>query len=270
MNFSLMFFAASEDTTIKDKYNLIIESAKYADKNGFSSIWVPERHFIKFGYLYPNPAVLHSALARETNRVGLRAGSVVMPLHNPIRVAEDWAVVDNLSGGRIGISFAPGWNPDDFAFHPEKYKERHKEMYAGIDKVRTLWEGGSINVVSGNGKNVDISTYPKPIQEKLPIWITASGNPESFIKAGDLGANLLTHILDQDAQQLGKKIALYKEALAKNGFDPNCAQITVMIHTFLGENSEEIRELAREPYCEYMKANKNIFSGLAQSRGKPI
>lgn len=270
MKFSLMFFAASEDELIKDKYNLVIESAKYADNNGFASIWVPERHFIKFGYLYPNPAILQSALARETKHVRLMAGSVVAPLHDPIRVTEDWAMVDNLSGGRAGMSFAPGWNPDDFVFYPEKYKERHKEMYASIDVVKRLWEGGSITKTSGNGKQTDVCIYPKPIQKELPLWITAASNPESFIKAGELGANLLTHILDQEAQQLGEKITLYREALAKNGFDPKTREVTVMIHTFLGANAAETKEQARKPYCEYLKANRNIFAGLAQSRGNKV
>lgn len=270
MKFSLMFFAASEDELIKDKYNLVIESAKYADDNGFASIWVPERHFIKFGYLYPNPAILQSALARETKHVRLMAGSVVAPLHDPIRVTEDWAMVDNLSGGRAGMSFAPGWNPDDFVFYPEKYKERHKEMYASIDVVKRLWEGGSITKTSGNGKQIDVCIYPKPIQKELPLWITAASNPESFIKAGELGANLLTHILDQEAQQLGEKITLYREALAKNGFDPKTREVTVMIHTFLGANADETKEQARKPYCDYLKANRNIFAGLAQSRGNKV
>lgn len=265
-----MFFAASEDDLIKDKYNLVIESARFADQNGFSSIWVPERHFIKFGHLYPNPAILQSALARETKHVRLMAGSVVAPLHDPIRITEDWAMVDNLSGGRVGISFAPGWNPDDFVFYPEKYKERHKEMYATVQTVRRLWEGGSINKLSGNGKQADVGVYPKPVQKQLPLWITCAGNPESFIKAGEQGANLLTHILDQEAQQLGEKIALYRDALSRNGFDPASREVTVMIHTFLGANALEIKEKARKPYCEYMKTNKNIFAGLAQSRGNKV
>src|SRR5918912_1452433 len=99
MQFNLMFFSSREDATSKDKYKLVLEGAKFADQHGFSSVWVPERHFTELGCLYPNPALLHAALARETRNIGLRAGSVVMPLHNPIRVAEEWSVVDNLSGG---------------------------------------------------------------------------------------------------------------------------------------------------------------------------
>ena len=141
MQFGLIFFSSREATDHTDKYRLLIESAKFADRHGFSSVWIPERHFTKDGWLYPNPAVLHAALARETERISLRAGSVVMPLHDAIRVAEEWAVVDNLSDGRVEISFASGWHPNDFVFFPEKYTNRHEEMYHGIQIVQKLWQG---------------------------------------------------------------------------------------------------------------------------------
>src|SRR5206468_8221040 len=114
IGFSLMFFGSDEGAAARDKYEMVIAAARYADEHDFTAVWVPERHFTRMGSLYPNPAVLHAALARETKRLRLRAGSVVLPLHNPIRIAEEWAVVDNLSGGRVELSFAPGWNPGDF------------------------------------------------------------------------------------------------------------------------------------------------------------
>ncbi len=90
MKFGLMFFASSEESLSGNKYRVVLESARFADANGFSSVWVPERHFTQLGSLYPNPAVLHAALAASTSRVRLLAGSVVVPLHHPIRIAEEW------------------------------------------------------------------------------------------------------------------------------------------------------------------------------------
>lgn len=84
LQFGLMFFASGKEVLEQDKYRLVLESARFADQHGFASVWLPERHFTQFGGLYPNPAVLHAALARETQRVQLRAGSVVLPLHHPI------------------------------------------------------------------------------------------------------------------------------------------------------------------------------------------
>src|SRR5215469_4440553 len=169
MKFGLIFFSSSEAHFSGDKYRLVIESTKFADSHGFSSVWIPERHFTKDGWLYPNPAVLQAALARETRQIHLRAGSVVMPLHNPLRVAEEWAMVDNLSGGRVGLSFASGWHPNDFVFFPDNYGNRHEEMYRGIQTVQKLWRGEAIQMKGGDGKLVEIRTYPTPIQPELPI-----------------------------------------------------------------------------------------------------
>lgn len=268
MKFALMLFASSEDALAGDKYHLVMESARFGDRHGFSSVWVPERHFTKFGALYPNPAVLHAALAMTTARIRLHAGSVVTPLHNPIRIAEEWAVVDNLSRGRIGISFASGWNPDDFAFFPERYADRHEEMYQGIATVRRLWRGETLAVTSGNGKAAEIRIYPTPVQKELPVCLTAAGNPRTYQAAGQMGANLLTHILDQDIDQLAEKIALYRKARSDAGFDPDSGQVTLMLHTFVGTDAELVREQARRPYCEYLKANLGLLGGVAQSRGR--
>lgn len=270
MQFGLMFFASDENALQGDKYHLLIECAKFADQHGFSTVWVPERHFTQFGCLYPNPAVLHAALARETERIRLLAGSVVLPLHHPLRVAEEWSVVDNLSGGRIGISFASGWNPNDFAFFPERYETRQQEMFAGIETVQKLWRGESLEVTNGNGQQVMVRVYPTPVQKELPIWVTAASNPDTFIKAGQIGANLLTHTLDQDPEQLAEKIALYREARARHGHDPQAGQVTVMLHTFVGEEMEVVREQARQPYCDYLKSNAGLLKGLGRSRARNI
>ena len=209
IEFGLIFFSSSEAPFSGDKYRLVLESGRFADRHGFSSIWIPERHFTKDGWLYPNPAVLQAALARETQHIHLRAGSVVMPLHNPLRVAEEWAMVDNLSGGRVGISFASGWHPNDFALLPENYANRNEAMYRGIQTVQKLWRGETIQVKGGDGNLIDIRTYPTPIQPELPIWITAAGNPKTFMGAGEMGAHVLTHMFNQSVEELAEKIRQY-------------------------------------------------------------
>jgi len=106
--FSLFYFGSSKAAFTEDRYQLLIDGAKFADQHGYAAIWTPERHFYPFGGSYPTPAVLSAALATITTRVHLRAGSVVLPLHHPVRIAEEWSVVDNLSQGRVGISCATG------------------------------------------------------------------------------------------------------------------------------------------------------------------
>jgi natural product biosynthesis luciferase-like monooxygenase protein len=214
--------------------------------------------------------VLQAALARETSQIGLRAGSVVMPLHDPIRVAEEWAMVDNLSGGRVGISFASGWHPNDFAFFPENYEQRHAVMYRGIETVRKLWRGESIQVKSGTGELVDLRTYPTPIQPELPFWVTAAGNPKTFAGAGETGAHLLTHLFNQSIEQLAEKIQIYRDARAKQGYDPATGLVSLMLHTFVGEDIDVVREQVRGPFSSYLKSGSYLVDAIAYSRGQKI
>src|SRR5579875_4096671 len=271
ISFGLIFFASSEAPFSGDnKYRLVIESTKYADRHGFSGVWIPERHFTRDGWLYPNPIVLLAALARETSQIRLRAGSVVLPLHNPIRVAEEWAMVDNLSNGRVGIGFASGWHPGDFVLFPEHYANRQEEMYQAIETVRKLWRGETIQAVGGDGKEVSIRTYPIPIQPELPIWITAAGNPKTFMKAGELGANLLTHLYNHGIEELSERLQLYREAREKHGYDPQAGQVSVMIHTFVWEREDEVLARARDIFCEYLKSAAYLVDAIAYSRGQKI
>jgi natural product biosynthesis luciferase-like monooxygenase protein len=270
IDLGVMFFNGADTGEDSDRYRLVVETAQFADRHGFSSVWVPERHYTHFGGLYPNPAVLHAALARETRQIRLMAGSVVLPLHHPLRATEDWAVVDNLSKGRVGISLAAGWNPNDFAMHPERYDSRREHTFDQIPLLRQLWRGELVDVTSGNGQAIRVRTYPAPVQKELPLWVTAAGNPASFARAGEVGAHLLTHLLDQDALELVEKIVIYREARARHGHDPSSGRVTVMVHTFLGDDVEDVRELVREPYCRYIKENIGLLKGLAYSRGTEL
>ena len=270
VEFGLFFFSSSEAVTDRDKYGLLIESSKYADEHDFSSVWIPERQFTKEGGLYPNPAVLHAALARETHRIGLRAGSVVMPLHDPIRVAEEWAMVDHLSQGRVGLSFASGWNANDFVFFPQKYADRHEEMYRGIEAVQKLWRGESIIANGVDGKLVEVRIYPTPLQPNLPSWITAAGSPQTFEAAGALGAKLLTHLFNQDFEELAEKIKLYRESVAAHGHDPRAGWVTLAVPAFVSDDESLLRGEVQDAFRGYVSSASYLFKAFAQNRGRQI
>ena len=251
-----------------DRYRLLLDGARFADAHSFSAVWTPERHFDPFGGLYPNPSVTAAALAMITERVALRAGSVVLPLHDPIRVAEEWAVVDNLSGGRAGLAFASGWHANDFALAPDPsvYERRKEVMRAHIETVRRLWHGDTTRVANGVGREVELRTFPRPVQPELPIWLAAAGSPETFQLAGELGAGLLTHLLGQNLTELADKTAIYRRAWRAAGHTGD-GQVTLMAHTYVGTDAQDVRELVREPFREYLRRSFGLVRSLAPSLG---
>jgi natural product biosynthesis luciferase-like monooxygenase protein len=264
IDFSLFYFASDEGENAADKYALLLEGAKFADQNGFAAVWTPERHFGSFGGLYPNPSVTSAALASITKSIGLRAGSCVSPLHNPIRIAEEWSVVDNLSAGRVGISFASGWQPNDFVLQPEQYANRHDTMFRGIDIVRRLWRGETLRFPGPGHKEVEVRTLPRPVQAELPVWVTVAGNPETFRRAGAGGFRVLTHLLGQSVEQLAEKLSIYRTAWREHGH-PGNGYVTLMLHTFVGDDDDQVREVVREPMIDYLASALDLTEQAAWS-----
>ena len=265
MQFSLFYFAADDALADAGKYRLYLEGAKFADRHGFTAVWTPERHFHESGGLYPNPSVLSAALAMITERVHLRAGSVVLPLHHSARVVEEWSVVDNLSNGRTGVSFTSGWIPNDFAFFPERFANKREEMFRGIEDVQHLWRGQTLKTKDGAGNSVELRVMPRPVQPELPIWLTCSNDPQMFVKAGELGFNVLTAVLAQSVDDVAGKIALYREARARHGYDPDGGQVTLMMHAFMGKNINEVLAQVRAPLTNYLKSHVSLVESMTKS-----
>src|SRR5271170_5429302 len=200
---SLFFFSADSAERKAGQYDMLLESAKFADENGFAAVWTPERHFQRFGGLYGSPSVTGAALAVLTKRISIRAGSVVLPLQNPLRVAEEWSMIDNLSNGRVAIAAASGWHVNDFVLSPDTYKNRNNDMYAKIATIQRLWRGEKVSLPNGMGVKTDVGILPEPIQPELPIWLTAQSD-DTFVNAGRLGFNVMTanFSLNHDLKEL--------------------------------------------------------------------
>lgn len=270
LDFGLFYFGNATNDDDNDKYKLLMEGARFADENGYTAVWTPERHFNEFGGLYPSPSVLAAAIAAITKNIQIRAGSVVIPLHDPLRVAEEWAVVDNLSSGRVGIACAPGWQANDFVLAPTKYKNRHKVMYDNIETIRKLWQGVPLLLEDGNGSVKDIRIFPRPIQKQLPMWITSRGNLETFQSAGRLGFNVITHLLGETLDELAAKIKTYREVYAAHHHPAGGGRVVLMLHTYIGETREEAYEMARLPFKNYLRTSLGLIRNAAISRGYDI
>ncbi len=264
VSFSLFYFASDEGERAQDKYRLLLDGARFADANGFEAVWTPERHFHAFGGLYPNPAVASAALATITQNVAIRAGSCVVTLHHPIRVAEDWALVDNLSQGRVGIAFAAGWHARDFVLRPETFADRKNGLVVAMRQVQALWRGESIDFPGPDGKTHPIRTLPRPVQKELPSWVTIAGNPETYRLAGQSGSYVLTHLLGQSLEELTEKLAIYRKAWRDAGH-PGDGKVTLMLHTFVGDDDAHVRSVVREPMKGYLRSSLDLVKQAAWS-----
>jgi natural product biosynthesis luciferase-like monooxygenase protein len=255
LQFSLFFFAASPDDAPGDLYKLMIETAKFADAHGFTAVWTPERHFQNFGGLYPNPSLTSAALAMITSQIKLRAGSVVAPLQNVLRIAEEWAVVDNLSRGRVGLSFASGWHADDFVLAPSVYATRRDDLAAKIATFKALWRGDKVPLPNGEGRETRVGILPRPVQRELELWLTCQQDG-SFSYAGEAGFNALTNLNYKKLDDLDRKSRLYHDARARAG-GPR-GQFTLMAHTFVGTDEDHVWDVAGRALLRYLETRVDM------------
>lgn len=252
IDFGLLYFASQDVLKEENKYDLLLQGAKYADENGFKSIWVPERHFNNFGDQFPNPAIAAAAVASTTKNISIRSGSVVLPLHDPVMIAEDWSMVDNISDGRVELSIASGWHPNDFILAPNSYVERHKVMRDHLEVLKNLWSGKSTTRKNGVGEDFNFKIHPKPIQKDLTLWITASRSIDTFIYAGSIGANVLTRLLGQNIDEIEEKIIAYRDSLEKHGYNPQKGKVAIMLHTFISDDFDYAKKTVEKPFKKYL------------------
>jgi natural product biosynthesis luciferase-like monooxygenase protein len=185
-------------------------------------------------------------------------------------VAEEWSIVDNLSGGRVGISVASGWHVNDFVLaSPAVYDRRRQDMYEKIVTLQKLWRGDRISRRNGAGKEVEVRILPSPIQAELPLSLTAMSD-ESFQSAGRLGLSVLTsNFANRDLTVLRQRIETYRqESLRAHG---RPGHVTMMVHSFAAADDDEVRAVARPAMLDYLETNMRLQeeqdAGLGGGRG---
>ncbi|MFD7013136.1 MupA/Atu3671 family FMN-dependent luciferase-like monooxygenase [Streptomyces sp. NPDC006692] len=266
LDFGVFFFAAVGDRA-EETYRLMLDAARRADELGFGFVSTPERHFHRFGGAFPNPAVTSAAIAAVTSRIQIRAGSVVTPLHPAARIVEDFAMVDGISGGRVAISVGSGWNVNDFVIAPEKYETRREQMIRDVTDIRTAWRTGHWTGPNPLGAETTLPVFPRPVQDDLSVWVTASRSEATFREAGRLGCNVLTHLENQDVESLSDKIALYRTARAEAGWE-GPGKITVMMHTYVADDAAEAREVGGGSLRDYLLSAIDLEALAVEAGGR--
>ncbi|MEU8381197.1 MupA/Atu3671 family FMN-dependent luciferase-like monooxygenase [Streptosporangium sp. NPDC048865] len=272
MDLSVMFFGSESSVAPAEKYDDVMAIAMAADRLGFRAVWTPERHFQEFGQVFPNPALLGAALAMVTERVEIRAGSVVLPLHHPLRVMEDWSVVDNLSRGRVGFSVATGWHARDFVLAPGHYADRRDRAHRDIATLRRLWSGEPGTYEDGAGELVEVLPQPRPFSGELPLWLTTSGTPATWVAAGELRTGILAGSIGLNRPALETNIKNYRRAYEGAGDVARPGSrgvVTLMMHAYVAGTESAVRDRVREPLGQYIRsyvAQASSNRSLAEDR----
>ena len=172
----------------KDLYSEMLEEIVAAEDLGFESAWLTEHHLLDDGYC-PSLLVTAAAIAARTKKVRIGTGIYLMPLHDPIRTAEDAAVVDLISNGRLILGLGLGYRPQEFDVFGRSLKERKGRMEESIEILNKSWSEGKFSFNGRYYNYEDINVTPKPVQEPIPIWIGAFSEP-AIKRAASMNAPL--------------------------------------------------------------------------------
>lgn len=172
----------------KELYSEMLDEISTADQMGFDSAWLTEHHFLNDGYC-PSSLVTAAAIAARTKKIRIGTGVLLMPLHDPVRIAEDAAVVDLISGGRLILGLGLGYRPEEFAGFGRSLKERKGRMEESIEILNKSWMDEPFDHNGKYYKLENINVTPKPVQRPIPIWIGAFTEP-AIRRAARIGAPL--------------------------------------------------------------------------------
>lgn len=250
MELGLLYFSALDDHAQAESRR--IAQVRRADALGLSFVSFPERHFDRFGGGFPNPLLHCAVAASHTSRIAIRTGSLIPALHHPLRLKEDLRVVDQLANGRLQLSLGSGWNPNDFAIQPARFRERREWLDEFIARFDEWYAAPDEESVNGLGDHCRLAVHPAPTSRVISLWLTISANLEAWRHAGRQGLNVLSHMENVDHEALGARIRIFREARREAGLDPAQGRVTILQHAAICESNEEMQhaESALRRYLE--------------------
>ena len=229
----------------------LIEEIELADQVGLDVFGVGEHH--RADYAVSAPAVVLAAAAERTKRIRLTSAVTVLSSDDPVRVFQDFATLDLLSGGRAEImagrgSFIEsfplfGYDLDDY---DELFAEKLELLLQLRDGHRVTWSGQHRAPLN------DLGVYPRPLQNPLPVWIAVGGTPQSVVRAGTLGLPLALAIIGGEPARFVPMVQLYRDAARRAGHDPATLPVSINSHGFVADTSREAADIAYPPYVEVM------------------
>jgi natural product biosynthesis luciferase-like monooxygenase protein len=219
-----------------------LEQIDAAEDLGFDSFWATEHHFRYFGGMLPNPQMLLVAAAQRTKRMRLGAAVTILPMHHPIRIAEDFAMVDLLSNGRLNFGAGRGMHPLEYAVFDADFKTAQLRLPEALDIIVRAWTDSAFEWNGKDYRYPKLAVYPKPHQKPHPpIYITANRDPESFQMIGRRGYHLMTLPWVATNELQRARVELYFDALREGGHRVETKDVFVMYPAYVGDSDVQAR-----------------------------
>jgi probable LLM family oxidoreductase len=247
--------------TISPEHRLrnLLEEIELADQVGLDVFGVGEHH--RPDYVSSTPAVILAAAASRTQNIRLTSAVTVLSSDDPVRVFQDFATLDLLSGGRAEIMAGRGSFIESFplfGYDLDDYDDLFAEKLELLLKLRrsehVTWSGRHRASIDGLG------VYPRPVQNPLPVWLAVGGNPPSVIRAGTLGLPMALAIIGGMPERFAPLAQLHRQAAQRTGYGP--LPLSINSHGFVADTSQQAADEFFPPYAD-------VMTTLGRERGWP-
>lgn len=239
----------------------LMEEMSLADQLGLDVFAVGEHH--RPDYAVSAPAVVLAAAAERTKNIKLSSGVTVLSSDDPVRVFQQFATVDLLSGGRAEIMAGRGSFIESFPLFGNKLDDYDElfseklEMLLRLNESETInWQGKHTQTINNRG------VYPRPFGEKLPVWVAVGGTPESVVRAAQYGLPMMIAIIGGQPARFAPYAQLYREVYGKAGHDASRLQLGINSHTYIADTSQKACDEFFPPYAE-------VMTRIGKERGWP-
>ncbi len=254
----------------------LLEEATLAEQVGLDVFAIGEHH--RPDFLISSPQVALAAIAVKTERIRLSSAVTVLSSDDPVRVFQEFAEVDLLSGGRAEIMAGRGSFTESFPLfgydlddYDELFAEKLDLLLAIRGSERVTWSGRHRAALE------NAIVWPRPVQDPLPVWIAVGGTPQSVVRAGTLGLPLTIAIIGGGPERFAPLVDLYRQAFAAAGHDLADARVAINTHAFVGETEADANSAFAQPYLAMMNrigrergwppAGREQYDALRSPRG---
>jgi natural product biosynthesis luciferase-like monooxygenase protein len=259
------------DGPVPEFYRRMFEQIELIDELGFRDAWVTEHHFDVYGGTLPHPPSFLAAAARTTSRVHLGVAISVLPLHNPLQLAEEYAMVDAISNGRLEFGVGRGSTPREFEEMRVDPADSAARMKEATEIIRRAWTEDRLTFQGEVYDYRGIRVLPKPVQQPHPpIWVGASRSDDTFRWAGQHGYHLMTLPYMYEADVLKHWIGVYRDELVAHGHDPARHEVLGKFHIYVAESNDAVA--AAMPYLGHYEriAKERAGHGHAGPTPSPL
>lgn len=266
MKFSVqLLLTLRESQTHAQVYASALEETRLAEALGFDAVWLAEHHFSVYG-ICPSLAVLAGAIARETRRMRIGTSVVIAPFAHPLRIAEEWAMVDLLSDGRLDFGIGRGYQPKEFAglgISMERTRERFDES---VEIIKRAWTQDEVAFRGEFYQVPGIAVFPRPVQRPHPPLWTAAVSPDTYRLAAQRGFKILTAPSFTPWDILRRNYDAYHEEWRRTHGTEDGAEIAMNKIIYVADSARQAREDVREPIRWFFTTQAGL---IADADGVP-